>query len=149
MGAVARGVHEGCGRITGIAPKFFDEPGILYEHCTELIFTDTMRRRKELLEERSEAVIVLPGGIGTYEEFFEILTLKQLGQSSSAIVMLNTMGYFAPMQELLRHTAESRFMSKNCLDIFSVADSPEEAVALVESYVPRTGNIFRLEDYTK
>ena len=149
MGAVARGVHSESGEILGIAPRFFDEPGILYGHCTEMIFTETMRERKQLMEDKSEACIVLPGGIGTYEEFFEILTLKQLGRSSHAIVMLNTNGYFDPMQALLKHTAQERFMSENCLDIFSVADTPETALEMLEGYVPQTGNLKRLEDYTK
>lgn len=149
MGAVARGVHSEGGEILGIAPRFFDEPGILYGHCTEMIFTETMRERKQLMEDKSEACIVLPGGIGTYEEFFEILTLKQLGRSSHAIVMLNTNGYFDPMQALLKHTAQERFMSENCLDIFSVADTPETALEMLEGYVPQTGNLKRLEDYTK
>lgn len=149
MGAVARGAHSEGGEILGIAPRFFDEPGILYEHCTEMIFTETMRERKQLMEDKSEACIVLPGGIGTYEEFFEILTLKQLGRSSHAIVMLNTNGYFAPMQALLKHTAQERFMSENCLDIFSVADTPEAALEMLEGYVPQRGNLKRLEDYTK
>lgn len=149
MGAVARGVHACGGEITGIAPRFFDEPGILYEHCTEMIFTETMNERKRLMEEKSDAVIVLPGGIGTFEEFFEILTLKQLGRSSSAIVLMNTKDYFAPLQKLLEHTAGARFMSENCLKIYSVKDSPEEALSAVENYVPQTGNLKRLEDYNK
>ncbi len=149
MGAAARGVFSGGGKILGIAPKFFDEPGILFEHCTELLYTETMNERKQLMEENSDAVIVLPGGIGTFEEFFEILTLKQLGRVSHAIVMLNTKGYFAPMQTLLKHTAKQRFMSEKCLEIFSVADTPEAALEIIEHYVPQTGNLKRLEDYTK
>lgn len=76
MGSAARGVDVEGGYILGIAPRFFDKPGVLYQNCSEFIFTDTMRERKKLLEERSDATIVTPGGIGTYEEFFEILTLK-------------------------------------------------------------------------
>lgn len=82
MGAAARGVDREKGYILGIAPRFFDQPGVLYEHCTEFIFTENMRERKHLLESRSDATIVVPGGIGTYEEFFEILTLKSLGRST-------------------------------------------------------------------
>ena len=70
MGAAVRGVREGRGNVTGIAPKFFDKPGILYEQCSEFIFTDTMRQRKHIMEERSDAFIMVPGGIGTFEEFF-------------------------------------------------------------------------------
>ena len=149
MGAVARGVHAHGGKIVGIAPKFFDEPGILYEHCTEMIFTETMNERKQLMEDGSDAVIVLPGGIGTFEEFFEILTLKQLGRASHAIILLNTNGYFAPMQELLEHAAKQRFMSEKCLNIYTLAGTPEEALSAIEGYVPQTGNLKRLEDYNK
>lgn len=150
MGAVARGVHSEGGEIIGIAPKFFDEPGILYEHCTEMLYTETMRERKQLMEDNSEACIVLPGGIGTYEEFFEMLTLKQLGRNDRAIVFLNTDGYYEPMQALLESTAEKKFMSRSCLELYSVVDTPEAVIESVENYVPKnSGSIFRLQDYNK
>lgn len=149
MGAAARGAAKFRGEIIGIAPKFFDEPGILYEGCTELIFTDTMRERKQLMEEKSDACIVLPGGIGTYEELFEILTLKQLGKTRRAIVFLNTDGYYAPLLSLLEHTAKRKFMSENCLSLFSVAASPEDAIEALKTYVPISGDLTRLEDYNK
>ena len=149
MGAVARGVHSEGGEIIGIAPKFFDEPGILYENCTEMLYTETMRERKQLMEDNSEACIVLPGGIGTYEEFFEMLTLKQLGKSERAIILLNTNGYFAPVQALLEHTAETKFMSENCMALYTVVNTPEEVFRALETYVPRTGDLDRLENYNK
>lgn len=149
MGAIARGAFSEGGKITGIAPRFFDEPGILYENCTEMLFTETMRERKQMMEEKTDSCLVLPGGIGTFEEFFEMLTLKQLGQSERAIVLLNTNGYYERLQALLEHTAESGFMSKNCLTLYSLADTPEEAISALENYVPRTGNIKRLTDYSK
>ena len=150
MGAVARGAKAAGGEIIGIAPKFFDEPGVLYSQCTQLIFTETMRERKSLMDEMCDAVAVFPGGIGTYEEFFEILTLKQLGRTNKAIVLLNTLGYYSPMEAMLRHTAAERFMSESCMDIFNIAQTPGEALSYIESYVPqRSGSIFRLEDYNK
>lgn len=150
MGAVARGAHSVGGRICGIAPKFFDEPGILYEHCTELVYTETMRERKKLMEERSEACIVLPGGIGTFEEFFEMLTLKQLGRSDRAIVMLNTKGYYLPLQRLLEATAQQGFMSQGCLELYSIANSAEDALKLIDDYKPQgSGSIKRLTDYNR
>lgn len=149
MGAAARGVHAGGGEIIGIAPRFFDEPGILYEHCTEMIFTDTMRERKQLMEEKSQATIVLPGGIGTYEEFFEMLTLKQLGRTDRAIVIVNTNAYYEPMQALLQATAHSRFMSESCLELYKLVDTPEQALDYINNYVPQSGSIRRLSDYNK
>lgn len=149
MGACARGVTASGGGVIGIAPRFFDEPGILYDKCSELVFTDTMRERKQLMQDRSGACIVLPGGIGTLEEFFEMLTLKQLGQDSRAIVLLNTNGFYAPMLELLGHLAQERFMSSACLGLYSVASTPSEALAQLDSYVPQTGSLTRLSDYSK
>ena len=149
MGAAARGAHKYGGDIIGIVPKFFDEPGIIYEHCTELVFTETMRERKRLMEERSEACIVLPGGIGTFEEFFEMLTLKQLGRSDRAIVVLNTNDYYAPMQQMLENTARQRFMSRGCLELYELADTPGQALEYIAGYVPKKGSIRRLEDYNK
>ena len=149
MGAAARGAHKYGGDIIGIVPKFFDEPGIIYEHCTELIFTETLRERKQLMEERSEACVVLPGGIGTFEEFFEMLTLKQLGRSDRAIVVLNTNNYYGPMQHMLKDTARQRFMSRGCLELYGLADTPDKALDYIARYVPRKGSIRRLEDYNK
>ena len=145
MGAAARGAHKYGGDIIGIVPKFFDEPGII----TELVFTETMRERKQLMEERSEACVVLPGGIGTLEEFFEMLTLKQLGRSDRAIVVLNTNNYYGPMQHMLEDTARQRFMSRGCLELYGLADTPDKALDYIARYVPRKGSIRRLEDYNK
>lgn len=149
MGAAARGAAKYGGEIIGIAPKFFDEPGILYEGCTELIFTETMRERKQLMEEKSDACIVLPGGIGTYEELFEMLTLKQLGRTRRAIIFLDTDGYYAPLISLLEHTASRRFMSEKCLSLFTVAATTEDAIKALDAYLPTTGDLTRLEDYNK
>ena len=149
MGAAARGVHAHRGEIIGIAPRFFDEPGILYEHCTQMIFTDTMRERKQLMEEKSQATIVLPGGIGTYEEFFEMLTLKQLGRTDRAIVIVNTNAYYEPMQRLLEATAQNHFMSNNCLGLYKLVDTPEQALDYINNYIPQSGSIRRLSDYNK
>ena len=102
MGAAARGMASaGAKGIIGVAPRFFDEPGILYEGCTQMIFTETMSERKKTMEDVSEAFITLPGGIGTFEEFFEALTLKQLGRHAKAMAVLNTLGYYDAMEAML------------------------------------------------
>lgn len=149
MGACARGAGELEGSITGIAPRFFDEPGILYKERGELIFTETMAERKQLMEEKADAYIVLPGGIGTFEEFFEVLTLKQLGRHSKPMVMLNTLGYYDALVETLRKTAEAGFMSHRCLELFALCDSPEAAVARCGIREEGEGSIFRLSDYNR
>ena len=124
MGAAARGVAAENGYILGIAPRFFDQPGVLYEKCTEFIFTENMRERKKLLEEKSDATIVAPGGIGTYEEFFEIFTLKSLKRIDRPIVLYNIDGYYDKMKALLEYTAEEKFMDFSVLDLVVFLDEP-------------------------
>ena len=132
MGATARGLAAGGGRITGIAPRFFDKPGILYKECSEFIFTDTMRERKELMERLSDAFIMAPGGIGTYEEFFEVLTLKQLGQLNKPIAVFNVNGYYELLLRLLEDTVSKGFMKASCLDIFGIFDDADEMLDYIE-----------------
>lgn len=134
MGAAARGVDAENGYILGIAPRFFDKPGVLYEHCSEFIFTETMRERKQLLEERSNATIVTPGGIGTYEEFFEILTLKSLHRLDRPIVLYNINGYYDGMKALLQHTVEENFMDFSNLRLCEFMDDPEQILEYIEKY---------------
>ena len=128
MGAVARGMTRGGGQVIGIVPSFFKVDGILYEHCDEIVYTDTMRQRKQMMDERSDAFIMTPGGIGTYEEFFEIYTLKQLGRHNKPIVIFNVNGYFDKLLELLDHTVEERFMQASCLQLYTVATTPEQVL---------------------
>ena len=132
MGATARGLAAGGGLITGIAPRFFDKPGILYNECSEFIFTDTMRERKELMEKLSDAFIMAPGGIGTYEEFFEVLTLKQLGQLNKPIAVFNVNGYYDLLLRLLEDTVSKGFMKASCLDIFGILDDADQMLDYIE-----------------
>ena len=94
MGAAARGMKAGGGKITGVIPEFFRAETIeeIYSECDELIFTETMQERKKTMEDHADAFIVVPGGIGTFEEMFEVLTLKQLGRHSKPIVFYNIAG---------------------------------------------------------
>ena len=150
MGAVARGAHAHGGAIIGVAPRFFDRPGILFEECTEFIYTETMRERKAIMEERSDAFLVLPGGIGTYEEFFEMLTLKQLGRHSKPMAMLNTRGYYDPMAAMMQNTVDEGFMSADCMELYGVCNTPAEALEYVLTAKQVTGSITRkIEDYNK
>ena len=150
MGAAARGVVDGGGKLVGIAPTFFrDAHGVLFDGCTEFVYTETMAERKTIMMQRADAFVMAPGGIGTYEEFFEMLTLKQLGRTDRAIVIVNTNGYYEPMQRLLEHTAQTHFMSHNCLELYKLVDTPEQALDYINSYVPQSGSIRRLSDYNK
>ena len=138
MGAPARGVHEKGGHILGIAPKFFEEnnPEISFDNCTEFIHTETMRERKRLLDEMSDAFIVAPGGIGTFDEFFEILTLKQLGRHNKAIVIFNIDGYFDNMLKMMEVSIAKKFITTDCVELYKVVNTVDAALDYIESYDP-------------
>ncbi len=149
MGACAEGAAGAGAEILGIAPRFFDEPGLLFPGCTRFVWTDTLSERKAAMEDAAEAFVVLPGGIGTLEEFFETLTLKQLGQHGKPIALLNTLGYFDALRVLLEQAAEGGFMSRRCLALCAFCTAPGDALDHVEAAPPLTGGLTRLEDYTK
>ncbi len=128
MGACARGVAAARGRIIGVAPRFFDQEGVLYQDCTEFHFTDTMRQRKELMENLSDAFVMAPGGIGTMEEFFEILTLRQLGRHTKPIFILNTQGYYNDLAALLETAVSQGFLERQGLSLFKMYHDPKELV---------------------
>lgn len=136
MGAAARGVARGHGDIIGIVPDFFEVDGVLYDHCTELIKTDTMRERKRMLEEYSDAFIVVPGGIGTFDEFFEILTLKQLERHNKAIVVLNVNGYYDDMEKLLNKVVDENFAKPDTLKLVEFFTNIDELLDYIEEYQP-------------
>lgn len=129
MGAAARGMSRHGGHITGVVPEFLNVDGILYEHCDEMIYTETMRQRKQIMEKRSDAFIVTPGGIGTYEEFFEIYTLKQLGRHQKPIILYNIDGFFDRLYDILKGLVADGFMKDVCLSLLSFAATPQEVLA--------------------
>ncbi len=134
MGAAARGAKRGGAHIHGIIPRFFKDEDIesIYPECDELTLTEDMRERKRLMEESAEAFIILPGGIGTYEEFFEILTLKQLGRHEKPIVIYNAYGYYDSLIAAMREASDEGFILEKCLTLFVCAGSADEAVLLAE-----------------
>ena len=138
MGAPARGVRQEGGEVLGISPRFFEEsnPEVAFEDCTEFIHTETMRERKRLLDESSDAFIVAPGGIGTFDEFFEILTLKQLGRHNKAIVILNINGFFNDMLNMMKHAIDKAFITTDCVELYKVTKDVDEALDYIESYDP-------------
>lgn len=130
MGAAARGAHDGGGSVTGVIPERLNRPGVAYPCCDELIVTPDMHARKAKMEELSDGFIALPGGYGTLEELLEVLTLNQLGYITAPVAILNTRGYYTKLISQLRECVKEGFTAAPCLDIFSVAGTPEEAIEL-------------------
>ena len=134
MGAAARGADKYNGEIIGIAPSFFNVDGVLFDNCDELIQPETMRKRKQILEDMSDAFIITPGGVGTFDEFFEILTLKQLARHSKAIVIFNINGFYDKVLSLLDDMSKEGFLSKETIGLFSVFTDIDEMLDYIESY---------------
>ena len=133
MGAAARGFKKGGGHITGVAPRFFDVPGILYEQCDEFVYPDSMRDRKKYMEDNSDAFIVVPGGIGTYEEFFEVLTLKQLARHAKPIALYNINGFFDALNTLIEKNTADGFIRKQTTELYFTSDDMEKITEYVEN----------------
>ncbi|MEQ8738767.1 MAG: TIGR00730 family Rossman fold protein, partial [Hoeflea sp.] len=122
MGAVARAVLAGGGRVTGIIPKFLTEVEVEFNEVSELVVTDSMHARKQLMFERSQAFVALPGGVGTVEETIEMLTWAQLGRHSRPIVIANIDGFWDPLNELLDHFIKAGFARSDIRRIYSMVD---------------------------
>ncbi len=133
MGASARGTDQNGGKVIGIAPSFFNVDGVLYD-CDEFIYPDTMRERKQLLEEKSDAFVITVGGIGTMDEFFEILTLKQLGRHNKPVVILNSGGFYNKLLDLIDFYIEEKVLLDTIKTLYYVADNPQDAISYIENY---------------
>ena len=124
------------GYILGIIPSFFEEGGaeISFKDCSAYIYTDTMRERKKLLEERAKAIIVTPGGIGTYDEFFEVLTLKQLGRHNKAIAVYNINNYYKEIDYMMDKAIEKQFITPDCKELYLMSNDVDEILDYIENY---------------
>ncbi|MBU5461122.1 TIGR00730 family Rossman fold protein [Lachnoclostridium sp. MSJ-17] len=133
MGAAARGYMSEGGVPTGVCPHFFRDRNVLLNEC-RLVFTDSMRERKAYMEDNSDAFVICAGGIGTFEEFFEVLTLKQLGQHSKPIVIYNLLGCYDGLLELMESSIRGKFLSEDTRKLYSVAETEEEVFELIDGY---------------
>ena len=141
MGAAARGVVKNRGKVIGIAPSFFNVDGVLFKGCTEMIYTDTMRERKQLMEQKADAFVAVPGGIGTFDELFEIMTLKQLGRHKKPIAIFNINGYFDELINMLNKAVNHGFMTEGCKKLAPAFSAADRLIAYLES------SAFATEDY--
>jgi len=125
MGALARAVHAGGGRVVGVIPHALKSiEGVAYEVADELIMTDTMRERKATIYERADAFVALPGGIGTLEEFLEVITLKKLRYHNLPIALVSTDGFFDRLLEFFQELKEHRFVVASHPPLFETVAEP-------------------------
>lgn len=132
MGACARGAAREGGTVIGVVPNFMDEFEIINNNCTEIIRTETMSERKDVMEDHANAFIIAPGGIGTFDEFFQILTLAELGRKNAPIVIYNTDGYYDDMIVFMKKCTEKGFIRERALSLFRVCTTAEEAIDAIE-----------------
>lgn len=138
MGAAARGFTKGGGKITGIIPSFFLEDTVepIYDKCDELIYTDTMNERKEGMEDIADAFIIVPGGIGTLEEMFEVITLKQLCQHKKPIAFYNIFNYYDKLMEFMVFSEQERFIREGCHNLYISTENDDELIDYLEDDKP-------------
>lgn len=127
MGACAEGVFSNGGSVVGIAPRFFDEGDTLRKEDGTFLFTQTMSERKAKMAELADAFLILPGGVGTFEELFEVLTLKMLGCHNKPMVFVNLYGYYDDLLHMLRVSVEKKFTAESCSEMFLVCSDSTEA----------------------
>ena len=119
MGLLADAALAADGRVTGIIPRHIVEMEVAHETLTEMIVVDTMHQRKRMMVDRSDAFVILPGGLGTLDETFEILTWKQLRLHDKPIVIANVDGYWDPLLALVRHGVDEGFIRPRHAGLFT------------------------------
>lgn len=128
MGAIADGARAHGGRTVGVIPKALVHREVADVDADELVVTDTMRQRKQVMEDRADAFVVLPGGIGTLEEFFEAWTAGYLGMHAKPLVMLDPFGHYDGLLTWLRGLAETGYVGAGALDRLVVVTDVDAAL---------------------
>jgi uncharacterized protein (TIGR00730 family) len=136
MKTLADACRDAGGKVIGVTPRLFVDKGVGDCDCEELVVTDGMRDRKAQMEQRGDAFVALPGGFGTFEEFFEIICGKQLGYHNKAIVLLNIAGYYDPLLAMIERGHEMSFIRPHARNLYHVATSVADAVRYLKAYRP-------------
>lgn len=136
MGAVAEAALGAGGAVTGVIPGFLRTKEVAHEQLTELIVTENMHQRKLKMHELTDGIITLPGGWGTMEEVFEMLTWAQLGLHTKPVGLLNTNGYYNALIALCDHMVDEGFLPADVRRMLLSSESPTELLQMMEAYVP-------------
>jgi hypothetical protein len=136
MGAVARAAQAGGGRVVGFLPKFMNRTGVAFSSADELVITAGMRERKAGMEEAADAFIAHPGGFGTLEEVAEVITLGQLGQHAKPIALVNTRGFYDPLQQLFERFYGERFAKPQLRGTYALVATPADAMSHIRDFKP-------------
>lgn len=147
MGQVADAALAAGGEVIGVIPEHLMRPEVAHQRLTDLLVVESMHVRKRTMAERADAFVVLPGGYGTFEEMFEMVTWLQLELQTKPVGVINCLGYFDALMTFLRHAADEGFIRPQYRGLLSVASTPAGVLdALVERVggsPPRTGDLKR------
>jgi uncharacterized protein (TIGR00730 family) len=136
MGEVADSVLEAGGEVIGVVPQGLADKEVAFTELSDLRVVPSMHERKALMVELSDAFIALPGGLGTFEEFFEVLTWAQLSLHQKPCGLLNVAGYFAALMNFLGHAVKEQFIKPEHRSILLIDKSPESLLDRIEAYQP-------------
>ena len=134
MGVIANAALAASGKIVGVIPQFLKEWEVFHTGLTELIVTNTMHERKQIMADRADAFLILPGGFGTMDEFFEILTWKQLHLHQKPIGILNINGFYDPLLTYLKNMVQEGFVKEVNLDLILISTSIEDLLLKMQNH---------------
>ncbi|WP_147125426.1 TIGR00730 family Rossman fold protein [Shimia ponticola] len=132
MGTVAKAAQDAGAQTFGVIPQHLVEREIGKYDLDSYVVTETMHERKKVMFMNADAIVVLPGGAGSLDEFFEVLTWAQIGLHNKPIVLVNVGGYWNPLIDLIKHTVDHGFAGESVMSLFSVADSSRDAIAMLD-----------------
>jgi len=133
MGKLADAVLENGGTITGVIPSFMKDEGWDHSDVNDMIVTSDMGERKKQMFTLADAVVALPGGVGTLEELTEAITLKQLGLYKGPIIILNTLGFYKSLIEFLDHMISGNFLRYEHKGMWEIAETPEDVMLYLKN----------------
>lgn len=137
MGTIANTVLENGGEVVGIIPEFLDKMEVGHPNLTEMHVVETMHERKALMEKMCDGIVTMPGGYGSMDELFEILSWSQLGLHTKPVGLLNVNGFYDLMIRQLDHMTEEGFLKQQNREILQVSGSVDELFTLMDEYVPQ------------
>jgi uncharacterized protein (TIGR00730 family) len=136
MGALADSVLEHGGHVTGIIPHGLFQREVAHNGISKLLVVDSMHDRKSLIAHLSDAIVTLPGGYGTFEELFEMITWNQIGIHQKPIFILNTAGFYDPFQAFISNVIENGFIRDTVKQPYKVLEKPVDVIEELSAYIP-------------
>lgn len=134
MHASALATKQSGGKVIGVIPELIQSKGIASDYADELIVTTDMKERKEVIRDKSDAFIALPGSFGTLEEIMEVITLKQLGYHTKAIVFVDVDGFYSALKTQFDMQYQEKFANESFRQLYTFVDTAEDAIDYINSY---------------